>query len=178
MNEVTKGSWANAYSNREFVCIETVSGYRGGTERDPKGAEHLLDSWASNEALGSALSDAMARSRFVLSSPRVGSVYPPGVEFDSDLYDPGKSAQRYEAWKKSLMERFGYKTNQALFKGMKNCSVERRGDLITITPMHHEQLEAWGRTKGDGIEDVVIPADSTPAEIGVALRLALGRCTE
>ena len=89
--------------------------------------------------------------------PREGVWIHPEAEFDIDLYDFEKSAARYEVWKKSLMDRFGYKTHQALFKGMKSCSAERRGGLITLTPMHHEQLVVWGRTKGDGIENVVIP---------------------
>jgi hypothetical protein len=178
MNEPAPSFCASAYSNNLFTCVKTVSGYRGGTHTDPKGAQHVLDEPANDLVLGNAVSDAMARSRFVLSSPRDGSTYPPNVQFDSELYDPEKIAARYEAWKISMMERFNYKTIRALFNGMKNCSVERRDGLIKLTPMHHESLEGWGRTKGDGIEDVVIPADSSPAEIGAALRLAFSRCTE
>jgi hypothetical protein len=178
MNEPAKSFCANAYSTNEFLCIETMSGYRGGTHSDPKGAQHCFDSKVNDSDLGNAVSDAMTRSRFVLSSPRDGSTYPPDVQFDSELYDPEKIAARYEAWKISLMERFNYKTIRALFNGMKHCTVERRDGLIKLTPMHHESLESWGRTKGDGIEDVVIPADSSAAEIGAALRLAFSRCTE
>jgi CDI immunity protein len=178
MNEVAKGSWAAAYSNGEFVCIKTMSGYGGGTHSDPKGVEHYLDIQSGDEALGSAVSDAMARSRFVLSSPRTGSVYPPGLELDSELYDPKMVVGRYDAWKKSLMQRYGYGTQQALFKCMRHCSIEKQCVRMTISPSHHQSLERWGRTKGDGIEDVVISADSTPAEIGAALRLAFSRCTE
>jgi hypothetical protein len=177
MNEVKKPSSASAYSNHEFVCIETMSGYHGGTHGDPKGAAHYLDSQASDEALGSAVLDAMSRSRFVLSSPRVGSVYPPELEFDAELYDPARVAERYDVWTNSLMQRYGYKTKQALFKNMHSCSIEAQGGRMTIRPSHHQSLEGWGRTKGDGIEDVVIPADSTPTEIGAALRLAFTRCT-
>ena len=178
MNEPAHSFCANAYSNNEFFCIETMSGYRGGTHADPKGAQHVLDARAHDLDLGNAVSDAMARSRFVLSSPRDGSTYPPNVEFDNELYAPEKIAARYEAWKISLVERFNYKNVRALFNGMKHCAVERRDGLIELTPMHRESLEGWGRTKGDGIEDVVIPADSSPAEIGAALRLAFSRCTE
>jgi hypothetical protein len=178
MSEPAPSFCANAYSTNEFFCIKTMSGYRGGTHGDPKGAQHVLDARANDFDLGSAVSDAMARSRFVLSSPRDGSIYPPNVQFDSELYDPEKIAARYEAWKISLMERFNYKTIRALFNGMKHCLVERRDGLIKLTPMHHESLEGWGRTKGDGLEDVVIPADSSPDEIGAALRLAFSRCTE
>ncbi len=59
MNDVAKGPWANAYSDGEFVYIETVSGYRGGTHSDPKGAEHNLDSLTRDDALGSAVLDVV-----------------------------------------------------------------------------------------------------------------------
>lgn len=177
MNQVTKASWAEALRNADLVSIETRSGYRSN-RADPKGAQHLLSPDASDEVLGTALLDSLEHSRFVVSAPQEGVWIHPEAEFDSDLYDFKKSAARYEVWKKSLMDRYGYKTHQALFKGMKSCSVERRAGLMKITPMHHEQLEAWGRTKGDGIDDVVLPAKSAPAEIGAALRLAFSRCTE
>lgn len=177
MNQVTQASWAEALCNADLVSIETRSGYRSN-RADPKGAQHLLSPDASDEVLGKALLDSLERSRFVVSAPREGTWMHPDAEFDNDLYDFEKSAARYEVWKRSLMDRYGYKTHQALFKGMKSCSIERRGGLITIAPMHHEQLEAWGRTKDDGIEDVVIPAESTHAELGAALRLAFSRCTE
>ena len=166
-----------SHINDDFVCVETLSGYRM-IQTDPTGAHHLLSPEASDEVLGAALLDSMARSRFVLDEPREGIWIHPDAEFDRELYDPRKSQVRYESWKKSLIDRYGYKSNKALFKGMKNCGVELRDASITLTPMHHESLEGWGRTKGDGIEDVVIPANSTPAEIGAALRLALSRCTE
>ena len=177
MNQLSKASWAQVHFNADFVCIETASGYRSD-RIDPKGARHLLSPEVSDEDFGVALLDAMARSRFVLGEPREGIWIHPDTEFDMDFYDPKKTEARYEDWQRSLMNRYGYKSKKALFKGMKNCLVERRDALIKLTPMHHESLEGWGRTKGDGIENVEIAADSTPAEVGAALRLALGRCTE
>ncbi|MEB5740888.1 contact-dependent growth inhibition system immunity protein [Klebsiella aerogenes] len=47
---------------------------------------------------------------------------------------------------------------------------------ITISPTCREKLEGWSRTKDDGIENVVLSTDNTPAEIGVGLRLALSQC--
>ena len=145
-----------------------------------EGAEHYLDSRADDEALGSAVLDAVARSRFVLGSPRVGSVYPSGLEFDSELYDPRKVTERYDAWKKSLMQRYGYGTPQALFRHLKSCTVEKREKLITMRPFRREGLEGWHSLSSiSGHDpDVVIPADSTSVEIGAALRLAISRCTE
>jgi CDI immunity protein len=177
MNEVVRSSWAGAICNEDFVCIETYSGYRART-RDPKGVSIFLEPSADDISLGNSLLDALALSRFVLGSPREGSVYPPELEFDSALHDPTKSSQRYESWKKNLTERFDYKSNVELFKGMKSCQITRNATELTVSPSRHESLESWGRTKGDGIEDVVIPANRSPAEIGAALRLAFSRCTE
>jgi len=93
-----------------------------------------------------------------------------------DPYDYKKTAERYAEWTKDLMARYGYKTKRALFKNMKNCSIAKMSGVITIKPSHHEKLERWTSEK-DEFEDVVIPAESTPAEIGAALRLAFSRCT-
>jgi hypothetical protein len=177
MREVTRGAWAQAICNSKFICVETYSGYGGGHSRDPKGKQHFLDSGAPDESLGNAVLDALAHSRsFVASAPRTDVQLHPEVEFDMELYDYKLTAERYVAWVKELMERYGYKTKRALFKDMKTCFIARVGSSITFRPSRHEKLELWGRSKGDEFEDVVIPADSTPAEIGAAMRLGFSRC--
>lgn len=176
MDDVIRGYWAGAKFNGDFFCIETRSGYRGGSELDYKGKQHLLPSDASDETLGIAVVDALAHSRFVLGAPRAGSSYPPNVEFDMELYDYNKSNERYAQWIKNLMARYGYKTKRALFKNMHSCSIKSCQGIMNFHPWHHERLEGWSRAKDDGIEDVIIPADSTPVEIGAALKLAFSRC--
>jgi hypothetical protein len=42
--------------------------------------------------------------------------------------------------------------------------------------MFHKQLEAWGREKDDGIEEIFIAVASSPEEIGAVLRLGFSRC--
>ena len=71
------------------------------------------------------------------------------------------------------MEKYGYKTKRSMFKNMKSVSIQRKENQIIFGPSHHEKLEVWGRTKGD----IIIPANSSPAEVGAALRLAFSRCT-
>lgn len=165
---------AGVYTNADFILIETNSGYRGSV-RDFRGIQNFLKSDADDGELGEAILDAMAHSRFVLGVPRTDVWLHPDVEFDQELYDYQKTAERYKAWKADLMARYGYKTQRALFKGMKHCLVERNNGVITLQPWHHEKLEAWS---GLGIEEnVTLPADSTPKEIGAALRLAFTRCT-
>ena len=175
-NEVVRGYWAGVKCNSDFICVETYSGYRSIT-RDSKGTQHLLTFESSDEALGFAVSDAMEHSRFVLPARRDDVWQHPDAEFDLGLYDYKQIEVEYAVWVKKLMERYGYKTKKMLFKDMKNVSIEKKSGVITFKPSHHEKLEGWGREKDNGIEDVVIPADSTPAEIGAALRLALSRCT-
>lgn len=177
MDDVIRGYWACAKNNGDFICVETWSGYRGGSDLDYKAKQHLLAPDVSDEALGIAVLDALAHSRFVLPAPRAGSTYPPNLEFDMILCDYKLKAERYTKWVTDLMAHYGYKTKRALFKNMHSCGIDQYSDSIKIRPSHHEKLEAWGREKDDGIEDVIIPANSIPVEIGAALRLAFSRCT-
>lgn len=168
------GDAASVYANTDFILIETNSGYRGSV-RDFRGVQHFLKSAASDWELGEAILDAMSHSRFVLSVPRKDVWQHPDVEFDQELYDYVKTQERHKAWKADLMRRYGYKTQRALFKGMKHCFVERNNGLITIQPWHHEKLEAWSGLEID--ENVILSADSSVDQIGAALRLAFSRCT-
>ena len=174
MSEVIRGWWACVYSNDRLICVETYSGYRGGTDADYKGTSHCLDVGANDAALGEAVLGALGRSRWVLGAARPGSIYPPDVEFDDILYDRENAAERYGNWVDMLMVRYGYKTKRTLFEGMMSCPVERRSGTIKIRPTHHVKLEAW---EGSEADTVCISESSTPAEIGAALRLALSRCT-
>lgn len=176
MNDVVKTAWADAGINNELVYVRTYSGYRS-SRADPRGVEHHAGADISDQALGEAVLDALAHSRFVLAQPREDVWIHPEATFDRDLYDPTLTTQRYEQWVGSMLERCGYKTRRALFKDMKKCSIERKEGQITIRPSHHEKLEFWsGKGIGESLY-VTVPFASSPAEIGAALRLAFGRCT-
>lgn len=172
MSEITRGYWAAVMCNADFICVDTCSGYRGGSHRDPKGVQHLLSPDACDLVLGEAVQDALAHSRWVLPARREGLTFPEGVEFDISV---GHFKVNYPAWVSALMERYGYKTKRALFKGMQSVSIESKNGVLTFTPSHHAKLEAWEGVGEDA--NVVISAASTPQETGVALRLALSRCT-
>lgn len=178
MSEVTRGRWANAYRNGDFLLIETWSGYRGVDSRDHKGTQNFLAPDAVDAAAGEAVLDALAHSRWVLPVRKNDSIYPAGVEFDLDLYDYKLNAERYAAWTKALMDRYGYKTKRALFKDMENCDIAVKNGVMKIRPLRHTKLEQWEGLGPNDAGAVEIPADSTPAEIGAALRLAFTRCTE
>jgi hypothetical protein len=121
--------------------------------------------------------DSLAHSRFVLPVRRTEVWQHPDVEYDLDLYDYKKVGERYAAWVKALMERYGYKTKRAMFKNMEHCGVTLSEGVIRIVPMRHVKPEAWEGLGKDDAGRVELPAASSPAEIGAALRLAFSRCT-
>ncbi len=152
----------SAKNNGDFISIQPYSGYRIYFI-DPDAAEYLLDPNVSDENLGVAVMDALKQSRFLSYEDACDLE----VKFDQGYYI---------SWIKNIMNQYVYKTKRALFKNMKNCSIESHDGLITIKPSKHEKLEGWS---GNGInkEDYVrIPVNSTFYEIGAALRLAFTRC--
>jgi hypothetical protein len=152
---------ASAKNNRDFISIESYSSFNSALA-DPKADEHLLFSDASDEEAGTTVLEALRQSRF--------------LSYDELVILLENNQQNYQNWIQKLMSLYGYKTKRALFKNMKSCDISLKDGMITIEHTNHEKLEAWG---GEGIskEDYVhIPADSSPAEIGAALRLAFSRC--
>lgn len=175
-NEIVPRAWASVKLNKEFLCIQTYSGY-GSSRADYKGAMYLMSPDAADQEVGEAVLDALSKSRFVLPEPRTDVWIHPAATFDRDLYDLDSMMKRYKDWVAGLMGKYGYKTKRALFKDMKSCNVEGKLGILKMTPSHHEKLEAWS---GDGFtesDNVVIAADSSPDQVGFALRLALSRCT-
>lgn len=156
--------WASVYYTKEFLCLDTYSGL-GRAGRDPVFPSRLLSPDAEDKFVGEQILQALSDSRTL-------NILEERVAF----FDLEKGKKQYAAWVAMLMEKYGYKNKKALFKDMKNCGIHLVNGSITISPTRHEKLEAWGRTKGDGIDDVVLPVGSSPEEIGVALRLALDRC--
>lgn len=155
--------WVNVFVNNEFLSVETYSGL-GRVRRDSLFSSHLLASGTNEHDIGEIILQALSDSRTLT------------VKECETFFDLEKGKQDYSDWVTMLMGKYGYKTRKALFKDMKNCSIHCNNSVITISPSRHEKLEAWGRTKGDGIEDVILSTDSSPAEIGAGLRLALSRC--
>ncbi|HFP3820640.1 TPA: contact-dependent growth inhibition system immunity protein [Escherichia coli] len=158
--------WATCYCTKEFLLIETQSGL-GRTSADPLFPPHLLLPEADDECTGETILQALSNSRTLNK-----------LEDRVAFFDLEKGKDKYAAWIAMLMDKYGYKTKRALFKDMKHCIIHCVNGVITISPTRHEKLEGWGRTKGDGIEDVILPADSSLAEIGAGLRLALSRCKD
>ncbi|MFK8258178.1 contact-dependent growth inhibition system immunity protein [Erwinia sp. AnSW2-5] len=138
MNNKTKAQWATAKKNKDFICIDTESGY-GITHLDPKGVQHLTSHNVSDSELGEMLLDALAHSRFVLPPRDNRDIWVhPEVTYDAELYDFDRSNERYNQWISDLMLSQGYKTKRTLFKGMKSCGIQCCEGVITIRPSFHE----------------------------------------
>lgn len=176
MVNIIPAAWANVKANDELICVQTYSGY-GSCRADYKGAMHLLEADVSDNDLGEALLDALARSRFVLPEPRNDVWIHPEALFDADLYDIDQTIRRYDEWVSKLITQFGYKNKRSLFKNMRSCGAEKKEGQIEIVPTRHEKLEAWS---GDGFTDadkVIIAANVLPVELGCTLRMVLSECT-
>ncbi|EEZ4403502.1 TPA: CdiI family contact-dependent growth inhibition immunity protein [Escherichia coli] len=156
--------WASVYCTKEFLLIETQSGF-GRTSSDPLFPPHLLQLDANDQCVGEAVLQALSNSRTLVN-----------LEDRIVFFDREKGKEKYTAWIEMLMDRYGYKTKRALFKDMKHSIIHLTNGEITISPMRHEKLEAW-----EGLElseNVIITVDNSPSEIGEGLRLALTRCKD
>ncbi|MCW7763723.1 contact-dependent growth inhibition system immunity protein [Photorhabdus luminescens] len=158
-----QGLNARCVFNGDFYSITSYSGYRS-LNLDPLGGNHMLSPDTSDEKLGVAVFDALSKSRFI------------PFENLGDFLDNEKRKERYDQWVTEMMGFHRYRSRRQLFKKMNSCDIRLLDGVITIMPYGHEKLELW---TGKGVvesDNVVIPADSSPAEVGAALRLAFSRC--
>ncbi|NDK98938.1 contact-dependent growth inhibition system immunity protein [Photorhabdus bodei] len=164
MSETFK-RWRNARCvfNGDFYSITSYSGYRS-LNLDLLGGNHMLSPDTSDEELGAVVFNALSKSRFI------------PYESLGDFLDNEKRKERYDQWVTEMMGFHRYRSRRQLFKKMNSCDIRLLDGVITIMPYGHEKLELW---TGKGIvesDNVVIPADSSPEEVGAALRLAFSRC--
>ncbi|WP_413727925.1 contact-dependent growth inhibition system immunity protein [Sodalis sp. RH19] len=155
--------WASASCNEKFICLETLSGL-GRVRQDFTVPSIFLSLSSSEETVGESTLIALSKSRTLKLDEYA-------VFFNHQDMD-----KEYNLWVAKTIEKFEFASRKALFKNMKSCSLHCINGMITIRPSRHVKLEAWS---GDGITEsdyVRTPADSSPAEIGAALRLAFSRC--
>lgn len=150
------------YMNKKFIEVETMSGW-GSLRADPQGIRRRFSPEVSDLELGSAVLLALEKSRIV--HPHV----------DPDLFDNEKGAERYFAWVAELMQSYGYRSKSDLFKGMRLCNLEIRVGQMTIRPTKRERGDGFGPTLRREKDYVILPADSSPEEVGAGVRLALSR---
>jgi hypothetical protein len=150
---------ASAVCNQDFILLETFSGYRRKL-RDVTVPGNFLDPSVSDAALGTAVIRALAASRQI-----------PPEEFGT-FFDVRAGAEHEKRWVSDLKGRFGYKTKRELFRNLMSVSVSLRDDRIEFMPFRQDGVGCWIRTNDDGIQDVVIDANSEPSDVGKALRQA------
>ena len=159
-----KGKRAGAWFNGDFISVESNAFHRSAGI-DPQGARHFLPPDAVDEWLGEAVLNALHCSRFL-------SLDEARVFFALRQIEPA-----YAAWRESLMKRYGYKSKRLLFRNMLHCTITSTDDTIEIKPTLHRELEGWsGFPAEDEVESIVIPIESSAAEIGAAVRMAFDRC--
>jgi hypothetical protein len=154
---------ASACLNDEFLLIETMSGL-GRYGVDYAIPNILLSPNADNVNMGESVLLALSKSRTIAREE-----YAAFFNLETDK-------KQYEEWEKNLMRKFGYKTKRALYRKMNVCWISLKNGTIEISPNKHEKLKAWGRSKSDNIESVILSLDNSSEEIGAGLRLAFSRC--
>jgi hypothetical protein len=165
MGEVIRTQFAAAYRHPRFFSVDTLSGYRSAA-LDPQGPQHLLPPDASDDALGRAVLDALAHSRFfTVEEVRTG-----------DFFNYENRNRIYNSWVDKLMSAYGLKTKRALFKDLDYCEITGVDGRISLAPRHHVKLEAWEEVPG--VADLTIAASSSPEEMGATLRRAFALCTK
>lgn len=182
---------AGAYSHKDFIEIKVMVN-AGFSFPDPERDSFFLAPDCSDAELGETLLKALSLyrvlplefkgrrtlfDRVIETLQKVFSlnrVLPPELEERRALLDSIIDGSAHDKRVARNMARFGYKRKGQYFKRLHNCFVERFENTITISPTNHRAPDAWGGL--DPSEDVHIPADSTPEEIGAALRLGFSRC--
>ena len=154
--------WASCYCTNKFLLIETHSGL-GRTSMDPLFPPHLLPPDADDYCVGETILQALSNSRTLNK-----------LEDRIAFFDLEKGKEKYANWLSILMDKYGYKTKRSLFKDMNHCIIHYINDVITISPMRHEKLEAWEGLEQS--ENVILSSNNNMDKIGAGLRLALSRC--
>jgi len=148
-------------ANADFICIKSESG-RGAMRLGSPETCVVLDRDVDDPALGRALRSQLAKSRHLTPMQLLEAVI---------------SVERlYKSWVTRMMEQFQYRNRRAMFKSMKACMVSLQAGGFVLRPLHHDKLEGWSRTKDDSIQDIDLPENVTPAELGAAVRQAFARC--
>ncbi len=152
--------WADIHRTERFTCIEPLSGYRI-IQREDEGYVIYLERDASDEAMGRALLEALARSRYI---------FPPDPQFS----EAERYMRCYRNWQKDFMQRYGYKTKRDAYKNMDWCRAKRSEGKIAVQPHKRDKPEYFHDLPSE--KTVVILATDDAEAVGAALRLALDRC--
>jgi CDI immunity protein len=157
-----QGKRADVIATSKFLEVVTMSGL-GLLYADPQSEAQILEANVDDAEVGSAILAALFKSRFVTNEELQSVVKSKIVQ------------TRLEKMTKAFVKRFHYKNKTELRKDEKVVSTKLVKQFIEFMPNH---IRTLGRYSGLGKDHhVVIPVDSSPAEVGAAFRLALSRCT-
>lgn len=180
--DVTRGWWAEARWHPAFFCVMTRSGFRGGTNIDDKGKVLYLPPDAGDLALGKAMIEALAASRWVLDKPTPGHVYHSDVEFDPEFVSYIQEQKNEQEWGKAVRKPYKLASKRDVYVPMKRCDIAKKNGTITISCRAHVPSknygDCWGFDKPENAPYVILPDTASAAEIGAGLRLAFSRCRD
>ncbi|USO01585.1 MAG: CdiI family contact-dependent growth inhibition immunity protein [Alphaproteobacteria bacterium] len=149
--------------SEKFIIIQTMSSY-GFSVTDPEGVCRTMNTTVSDKEVVNVLMEALQKSRELSAS-----------EYNKIVAEEKNGEAKKEL--ESLIKKLGYKEKKEYYKGLRSISVEKDRCELRFIPSHQENLYGYGPTAGGEKDYVIIPADSSPEEIGKALRLAISRCT-
>ncbi|CAO4846557.1 MAG: Immunity protein CdiI-o11 [Holosporales bacterium] len=156
--------WASVEMNADFLNVQTRSGYRM-TVSDSSGDDIFLNPDADDISIGDAVVKALSKSRMI--DPKDFGVF----------FDPDRLQNQYNDWIDYCKKTYRYKTKKALYKNMMSVAITAYEGKLILRSRHQEKPGGYGPSKNKDKDNVIIPEDSTPEEIGKAIRLALSRCT-
>jgi len=163
MNELLNLKRAGIYSNDDFICVQTNSGYRLSVI-DLDGETIFLSCQVTPKELGRAVKAALAVSRVIPLDEIVA------------YHDLNRVKEVSEEWKRQIVERFKYKNESRIFKNMKYCILQSMDGIIKFSPTVHKGKDSW---IGAGMEEedyVFIEECESSEKVGKAAALALSRC--
>jgi hypothetical protein len=150
---------ATIHKSEKFICVEPLSGINGLTYREDGNCRMYLDSDATNEDLGYALLDALAKSRY---------------DNSKEFLNPDRAMRVYQEWQNDFMTRYGYRSKREAYTSLDWCGARMSEGTISIEPHNRYKADHWKSLPPDKIVTIHVTTD--PNVAGAALRLALNRC--
>jgi len=135
------------------------------TYADPDASPYYLAPDVTDNEIGESVRLALAATQTI-----------PLDEFQA-LYKSGvlqKVGNERDAW---AMNRYGYKSKKAMYLQMMCCWITLADGKIKIQPTMHDSLDGYRGMRIGDVEDLLLPADASDAELGAAVKEGFRRCT-
>ncbi|QJQ02436.1 contact-dependent growth inhibition system immunity protein [Herbaspirillum rubrisubalbicans] len=152
---------ANVGFNGDFFEVISISSGMIDFPEPTSEVRYLPD--VTNEILGEAVVLALIESKHV--SPAVFQ----------EILASGKIQRISEERSKYTLKRYGYKSKKAMLKNMAFCLITVNGGEFMIQPTHHRLIDSFSGLPREEVLSVSLNASN--AELGVAIREGIKRCT-